>query len=830
MTAALDHLRILELPGLAGAYCGKLLADLGADVIKIEPPEGDPGRRLAPLAQGTDTSLWFVNFHTNKRSAVVDLDAVAGRRALLSLARSADVVIESFQPGYLDGLGLGYRALRRVNPGLVLTSITPFGQTGQYSRYAGNDLVAAAMSGLLSGQGDPDQPPCAPPLDQGYQLAGVHAAIATLYVLFGRSRALTLALSPRERGAPPTGDHVDISIQEVMGHVGFTIARYDLEAAIPPRPGERGLQPGINVFQAKDGYLHMYSRRWGRLVEWAGIPELEDPQWNDRLYREDHELEANRLVSGFMATLGVAEAMEVGQERGIAVAPLNSPADFVRSPHVRERGFFTEVDDPALGKIPYPGPPYRLSATPWSGRSGAPLLGQHTGEVLGPAAEVLGPAARGEPVEPRAPVRVTRNPGSSFDGLRMSGGAQAKPALPFAGMRVIDFTVAFAGPFAARYLAELGAEVLRVESSKAATNTEDDGGREFRRQFEGGRSAQSMEINRSKRSITLDLHRPEAQGLALRLAEKCDIAINNLRPGTLARWNLGYQHLSRVNPGIIVVDMPGFGTTGPHRNFVSLGATLMAYTGLARLWGHPESPENRRCKLAYPDWVGAGHAVVAILAALHHRSRTGAGQYIEVAQLEATAAMQGVAYLDYLVNGNVWEPAGSRHPTSAPHNVYPCRGEDRWVAIAITSDEEWERLVRALGSPAWAAPDLATAAGRRAREGDIDLHLADWTRQHTPHQAMRLLQRVGVPAGVVQNAEDLYHDPHLRERGYTIPVEQPFIGPVVQSGLTWRFARAPMVRPRGGPRLGEANEYVFCEVLGLSPGKLEALIVDEVVV
>lgn len=788
---ALDHLRVLELPGLAGAYCGKLLADLGADVIKIEPPGGDPIRFTGPYAgdiEDPERSLPFINFHTNKRSAVLDLDTDAGRAALRSLIPTVDVVLDSYQPGYLDSIGLGYDDLKAINPAIILTSVTTFGQTGPYSQYLGGDLLGGAMSGMLGTQGDPDFPPANAPLYHATQLSSIHAAVATLFVL-------------AQRPVTGKGDHVDVSIQEVFGHINFALARYEFENALPPRPGAKALNAGINAYPVQDGWVHIYTRRWDRLKEWLNLEEFNSPEWRDNTYRRLHADDADPIIARFTANWTKATLTEESQRRGIPAAPVSTPADLVNSPQLQARGFWVDTEHPVLGQMKVPGAPYQLSETPWRLRRATPRLGEHTAEVLAEASQP----------RPRIEVRARSDRPQQ---------RPTPPGLPFAGTRVLDFSIAFAGPYATRYMGELGAEIIKVESNAAETNT---GG-------SGPPSINQVEINRSKRSITLDLHHARAQELARELAKISDFAIANFRPFTLDRWNVGYQHLKEVRPDIIMAEMPGFGSTGPQASYISLGNSLMAYSGLTRLWGFPGSPENNRCKIAYPDWIGAGKVTLAMLAAHQYRQRTGKGQYIEVAQVEAAAAMGGVAYMDYLFNGRLMDAQGNHHHTFAPHSIYPSRGDDRWVAIAVQTDEQWANMVRALGEPEWARDEaLATAAGRKAREDVLDAQIAAWTKQLTPHQAMRLLQKAGVPAAAVQNGEDVYLDPHLRARGYTVEVEQPILGTKLEPGLTMRFKETPETQPRGMALMGEANEYVFGELLGLSTAEIRQLIEDKII-
>jgi crotonobetainyl-CoA:carnitine CoA-transferase CaiB-like acyl-CoA transferase len=789
VVGSLEHIRVLELGGRTVQHCGKLLADLGADVIKIEPPDGDSARSVGPFAGDIldrERSLYFLNFNTNKRSAVLDLNSEQDRQRLFELARRVDVVLEGFGPGYLSSFGLGFEDIRKVNPDLVFASITGFGQTGPHAQFAFSDLVGGAMGGIMTSQGDPDYPPCNAPMEQAYQMAGLHGALGVIYALYNRP-------------FPENGVHVDISVQDVLAHIGFGIPQYDQDHDAT-RGARRGA-PGVELYPTKDGWAHVYSRNWRWIVEWIGNEVLNDPRWNERQYRTANAEQGHRIIEEFTSQFTGHDLMMEAQRRGLPSAVLSTTEDFIKSPHITARGFFREMEHPALGKHRYPGPPYTLTQTPVQFRQTAPLLGQDTADVMGLLEQ--------EPVAAASSARQNH--------------AEASWKLPFLGVRVLEFTIAFAGPFAARYLAELGAEVIKFESMKFPSSRSEatDG---FRVQYPGGRGGNFGEINRSKKSVAMDLHLPEAQALVLELAKTADVVLDNFSPGTLKGWNLGYADFKKVKPDIIMAEMPGFGVEGPHGHFVSLGQTLASYSGLMRLWGHPGSPENTRSKLAYIDWVGAGHTTLALVAALNHRKRTGEGQYIEVAQVEAGASLMGVGFLDYLVNNRIAEPLGNRHVSFAPYNAYPCLGDDRWCVISVETDVQWEALVKALGGSAWAKDSqFSTREGRKAAEDELDQRLGEWTRERTPHQVMYTLQKAGVPAAAVQNREDLFRDYHLRQRGYTVEVEQPYIGKSVSAGLTIRFEGLPETQPRGAPYLGQDNEYVYTDLLGLTPEKIREL-------
>ena len=776
--SALGHLRVLELGGPVGQHCGKLLADMGADVVKIEPPDGDPARMTGPFAQGVEHpegSLYFLYFNTNKRSLVLDLASDADRTRLRRLAATADIVLDSFPPGFLDGRSLGYRSLSRINPALVMTSITPFGLTGPYRDFAGSDLVAQAMGGLMYVQGDDAKPPCAAPFDLAYQLASRHAAFATLAALNGR----------RSTGR---GRHVDVSLQEVVGHLLFTVAKYAFDGQIVRRAGRliTNAPPPSGYYRCKDGRWASVSviflRHWQVLAQWMGNEVLKEPLWEDRDYRYANQDLVIEGMQEFVSGFGLEEFVAAAQERGLSAIPINTLQDVVESPKNRAREWFAEVAHPRLGALQFPGAPYRMGGTPWHVYRPAPSLGQHTEEVV---------------AEPEA--QPAHRPGAP---------ATAMPErAPLHDVRVLDFTRMWAGPLATRYLADLGADVVKVEVEHAPDE---------------GRSGERLtpmvgELNRGKRSITVNFKTAAGVEVLKELVRLSDVVIDNSPPGLLERHGLGYQALRRVKPDIIAVGMPGFGSDGPYANYVAFGQEMMSDSGLAVLWGYPDSPMECRAKVYYTDFDAAAAAACAVMTALEYRARTGVGQYVEVDGSEAATANTGVGLLHFLVNGAQLEPMGNRNFAAAPHGCYPCRGDDQWCVIACYTEAHWSALCDVAGNPGWAADArFASLGSRRLHQDALDERIGEWTSGYTPYEVMELLQEAGVPSGVVQSGEQLYHDRHLRARGFIAEIEhaQPWGCmehprlPAVLSGEP-----APL---RGMPAVGEHNDDVLTGLLGLN--------------
>jgi benzylsuccinate CoA-transferase BbsE subunit len=403
--AALDDIRVLDLAGEMGQYCTKLLADLGADVIKVEPPGGDPARNLPPFYHDEadpQKSLYWLNLNTSKRSVTLNIEDPAGRKLLEKLIATADVVVESFQPGYLDGLGLGYEGLARVKPDIILTSITGFGQTGPYAHHKAPDIVGVAMSGIMWLAGDPRDPPNAPPWRQGYVSASIIAAVGTLMALY-------------HRDVQGEGQHVDVSMQEALSIAQETAIQYwDMLQMLRNRTGPGTILairiPGIGVYECRDGYVYAFvgtpgGAPWSDLLQWmideGAAEDLTEEPYHDvcmnlnmpfltGLMREPASLPAkmqalnriDQVLCRFIAGKGKWEMYEGTQRRRLLFGIVSTPEDIAKNPQLQHRQWLTPVEHPDLqDTLQYPGPPYRLSETPWAIRRRPPLLGEHNTEI-----------------------------------------------------------------------------------------------------------------------------------------------------------------------------------------------------------------------------------------------------------------------------------------------------------------------------------------------------------------------------------------------------------------------------------------------------------------
>jgi crotonobetainyl-CoA:carnitine CoA-transferase CaiB-like acyl-CoA transferase len=786
---ALSGLRVLDLTGKMGGYCGLLLANLGADVLLIEPPGGDPMRREGPFKNETphpEQSLSFAAYHTNKRGIVLNLEDLQDRIALRKLARSADVLIEDKLPGYLERLELGYSTLKSDNPALVMTSITGFGQSGPYRDFKAPSIVVFAMGGLMNLCGHPERPPLMGPCEPAYHLGSVHAAFGTLVALFNRR------LSGR-------GEHVEVSLQDVLAADPFlrVMTRYSVTAEIPVRSGHSQSTTVAETYQCRDGYVRIFVNQadhWKRFVDWLGRPvELLDPKLENVQNRFPLRQLIDRLVEARSLNYESKKFFEEFQSLRLAAAPVNSPGQFLNDEQTRQRNFLTTVEHAHLGRHDFPGDPYQCSETPWRIARGAPLLGEHQKQIGAELARV-----------------------SSW--LSECGSAPAASAAEkslFEGIRVISFPTGIVGPALGGLLAEHGAEVISIEAGRLPSP----------QQRQKLQIVTDLEGNRNRKRIAVDMKHPDGVALVRKLIDKAAVVVENFSARVMASWGLDYPRLREIRPDVVMASLQAFGQTGPRRDYVSFGPILMAFSGMAHLWRDPEIERpGAGCQTAFPDYIAPSYGALAILAALHYRERTGKGQYIDISQAETAASMLGPAHLEFLVTGREAKPCGNSSATAVPHGCYRCKGDDRWCVIAVQSQEEWISFCHIAGHREWLTDHrFAEPAARITYRQELDYWINKWTANYTPHQVMLMLQRAGIAAGAVQTAEDLYRDPHLRERGFASEVFHPQAGWVTRAGPSVRLTEHGFAPAGDCHSAGQDNEAVLGELVGLSSAEIADL-------
>ncbi len=790
----LEGYRVLDLADETGFLCGKVFADLGAEVIKIEPPGGDLTRRRGPFAHDTvdpERSLFWAAYNAGKQSLVLDLTTERDRVTFRGLARKAHFVIESFSPGTMDSLGIGYRDLRESNPALIYTSVTPFGSDGPYRDFAGSELVAAALSGVMTMAGDEDKAPVLTgyPL-MGYGMASLDAAVGSLIAHYHRSRY-------------GVGQRVDVSVQESLAAIaldaplhweasGFKHARKGVAMS-----SSVGGWPRRVHWRCKDGFVAFTVfpapsavASANSLTEWIrnegfSAGAFGEADWEHIEFGKITREEMERLeepLKAFFAEHTMADLYEGALKRRVLLAPLVTVKEVVESSQLRAMDYWKPIED-RRGGVTLEYPTFlHASETSVAVRSPAPAIGEHA------HTEVFSQEKNG--VDLPSAGTISQSP--SRTGVRA-----------LEGLKVVDFGQVIVGPAIVRFLSQHGATVVRVENRSKDSQT--------RKNLIG---FSSMHCN--KYGVTLDLKHPQGKELAKKLLAWADVAVENFSVGTMDRLGLGYDELSKINPGLVMVSSSGQGAKGPHARQPGWAMFMVALTGISGLTGL-RSSEPSYPTVPFPDQVPPRFAATGLLAALDYRRRTGRGQNLELSQLESCVYLLAPLCFDYTANGRVAQRQGNRADWAAPHGVFRCHGDDRWCAIAVTSEEQWKRLCDVLGKSEWYSDErFVTLEARKQNEDELETLIEAWTSMRGAEDVMELLQNAGVPAGKVFDAEDVYNDAQLRFRGHIVTVDHPQRGPRGVEAPGFRLSATPTLVDRPGPDLGEHNELVFCQWLGVS--------------
>ncbi len=849
----LDGLRVVEIADELGEYVGLLLAGLGADVVKIEPPGGSPSRAIGPFLDDRpdpEASLHFWHFNRGKRSVVCDLDTPEDRSTARRLIASADILLDTTSDleRHAD---LSRAALSQRDPGLILARMSPFGDTGPWADWKGSDLIHLALGGVMMNCGyDPDPalnydlPPIAPQLWHAYHIAGDQLAVGILAALLHRNRTgegQEVALAVHEAVSKNT--ELDLMswvmlhkplwrmtcrhAADTPGHTptiahtkdGRWLMAYGLGAK-----DRAGLGPFLDRYAmagdlpVQEAPVDAETERNARSIPGSGAAA------SDEAHRA-------AIVQTFVRAFSYDNLpWREAQEAGLLWSPLRKPHESAEDDHWLQRTSFRDIDHPALGRsLRYAVSKWLSTETSWQTGHPAPKVGADQAQVL---ADWIPTPLR---LSARASAPVTISPHGK----------------PFAlqGIRILDFSWFLASAGGTRFLAALGAESLKIEwkdnpDTRMAAMAPV-GGRAARQAATGplqgvtdpSMGGQFNNKNAGKRGLSLNIRDPRGLAICKELLAQCDIVAEGFSPGVLDRLGLGYDVMRQIKPDIIYIQQSGMGSHGTYGRFRTVGPVAAAFSGTSEMSGLPEPAMPAGWGYSYLDWAGAYGYALAILGALNYRDRTGKGQWIDSSQCESGLFMTGVQALDWSANRRAWSRIGNRSPykPAAPHGAFRCAGRDRWIAIACFAQAEWEALAGVAQRPDWLRDSrFATLPDRLANQDALEREITAWTTTREPFELMQSLQSAQVPAGVCQTAADRCDtDPQLAALNWLTEVTGTKIGtwPVIElpAKLSATPAHAGGPFDRGAPGYGEDNLSILSEFLGLTEAEVQQLVADGVI-
>lgn len=779
LSTPLAGLRVLEIASWNGAYAGRLLADGGADVVRVVTPVGDFFDSEPPFFGGSGISIQAAWYNAGKRVGALDITSAEGRAAFLDLVSRAAILID-------DGaVAFTVEELRAANPSLTRVSVSPAGKGGPWANLAVNDLVANALCGSASVTGNAETPPLTGSGNQTVHTVGLYAAICAL-------------AAHRAAKATSTFQSVDLSSHEALVSCTEQVLMQwffptggGWTTGVAKRQGSLHWSGAYEVYEGASGggimvtaALNFAQALLPWLIEEGAAQDLANPAKYPNVAAMVRDLPyVMKVLREWVSIRDAEELFFEAQRRHQPFGMVRSVRQALEIPQVEARGYLQERDVPGYGPVGFPGRLFRTDAD-----------GPH----------------------PAPPVRVTVNAVGWPSRAAAPAGAtgQADPSRPLKGVRIMDFTHVLAGPFGTRVLGDLGADVIKVGTLSRAA---------------GANSPEHPYFvcwNRNKRNILLNLARPEGVEVARRLAARCDVIAENFSAGVLAKWGLDRPSMAPLNPGLTVISMGGMGQDGPWKGFVTYAPTIHALTGLTYLT-NPPGRHDLGYGFSLTDHLSGLACAVAALQGLEHRDRTGEGLAVDLAQFELGLGIMGPALLDYLANGVDAEPVGNRHPYRAwaPQGIYRCEGEDRWAAIAVRGDRQWQVLCNVMSRPEMAHdPRFTTHAARIANQDALDALIEDWTRARDRYDVMAACQAAGIAAGAVQDADDLAtRDPQLAARD--------FFGTAVSerwgaTGIDRFPARFNGQRPavyEGVREFGADTFEVLQEVLAMDPGEIAEL-------
>ncbi len=810
----LSGIRVIELADGLGEMCGRMLGDFGAEVIKVEPPEGAVSRQMSPVVKSAEggsreISCCFEFRNFNKKSITLDLQTEDGTAQLKQLLESTDILIESFKPGQMEELGLSPEKLQAEFPHLIITSITPFGQTGPYARYEATTETIFALSGWLSLSGIPEKPPITAPGYMAYDVAGIMGCFASLAAMIKRFRT-------------GMGQHIDVSAMESLAQCatwGLVNVSATLNAGQPPVRMRSGNSPLYSLFPTSDGMVRLVilsPRQWQSMWEWLGKPEeFADPIWEQAFQRIVNADVINPYFTRLFEPMKMEQCAKEAQERGVVVTPLLKPSDIIKNEHFISRNTFTEqeVASGASGKLVDGW--MEINSKRVGLRLKAPESGQHTQEVLSQKLD---------------PIKLVQSPDDD-------------PAL--SGIRVMDFGHGGVGVEGSKLLAEYGADVIKIESRTYP---------DFIRTVMGSEMSPSFaSSSRSKRSLGVNAKNPQGNKVLQKLAEISDIVIENNSTGTMDSMGLGYKDLKKLNPLITMASSQMMGSHGAYGKWIGYGPTIATVGGIDWLWGFNDSDPPPGTSHIHPDHMAGRICAIAGLLGIISRERFQTAFHAEMAQVENLMATLGDLFLaESLAAGSI-VPQGNNSGgdfalKDAAWGNFLCGGQtgqnnheqgggqeqgggseaenENWCTICVRSEAEWESLVELIGRPEWAdKPELKTREGRLKNLEQIHQGVSEWTSQHSYYEVMEMCQSAGVPAGAMLFYDDFITDPQYVKRGFPLLNKQQGVeGELYFEGAGFKASNMPDAYFAQAPELGEHTHQICTDLLGISDTEIDELI------
>lgn len=812
----LDGTRILDLSDEPLAQAGRLLAELGADVIRVEQASGDALRRRPPFVDDAEGDLergWaHLLYNAGKRSLAVDTEDASVWAALTPLVEQCDAVVAPLAAnaalaGWLAGRGAWPRRIPLVETVFRRGVDEPV-----------SDITAIAAGGHLALNGFPEDPPIWPAGNLAYKQASLAAAEAAVALIF-----------QQRRGGPVS--EVVVSMQEAVAFTTLQTANGNYHHWHDHSPDRHTpIGSGATYMSADEHWLSftIHPPHWPRFVDWAdrvlGAAALREPRFDDEEYRGLHFAEEIRpWVERLCATLTLDQLTSEGQRLGLLVLPFNTPQEVAADEHLRAREFFQRVEHPQLGRELM----LTRSAIRWAGHQPqarrAPSLGEHSEQIVRELAgwseaQVAEARRRGALAGPRPERAVAR--AEPKPQIRYVNYEPAPPRKPLEGVRVLDFCWAIAGSLGTRLLADLGAEVLKIESQHRLDPIRYIGVQPPD-QFSINTNGVFNDCSAGKRAVTVNLSVPEGVETIRQLAASADVVTSNYTPYRLDRWGVGYEDLRKVRSDIIVCNVAVMGIEGPRAEWRSYGNGIVAMCGLALSSGFAERPPICFGAL-HTDFTVPYYLAMSVMSALDARNRTGEGRYLELAQYETATQLLDTELIEALNGGPPRARLGNRSPWQAPHGVFPTSEEDRWLAVACRDDADWRALCGVIGRGALAArEDLTTVAGRLAAVDEVESALAAWTMGRDQWEGARALTAAGVPASPVERLADFFgrdaamHDVYARVESPEVDVLHVQNEPILWDGERLSVSRAPL--------WGEHTEAVLKGLLGKTDAELAEL-------